>query len=128
MQFSLASMLICTAILAVVVAVCVAVPVHMPATQIVTKNRFDEARETTIAFDRQPTGAEVAMRLAWSAPLALAVVWLAAQFSFRRGSISSRYRVPASPGRKPGAADDRSEGLDSTIVDPVGGAGRRDGF
>jgi hypothetical protein len=73
MRFSLALMLICTAILAVVIAVCVAVPVHVPATQIVTKNRFDEARETTIAFDRQPTGAEVAMRLARSGPLAMAV-------------------------------------------------------
>jgi hypothetical protein len=74
MQFSLATPLIGTAILAVVVAICVAVPVHengLTGLYYGTKHISELQGE----IYRPPTGAEVAMRLAWSGPLALAAIW-----------------------------------------------------
>jgi hypothetical protein len=71
-RFSLATLLICTAVLAVVIAVCVAVPVDERVTGPATIEGSSKIYRAIVGPPpRSPTGAEVAMRLAWSAPLAI---------------------------------------------------------
>ena len=79
-QFSLATLLVCMTVLAVVAAISTAMPVH----QIVHSYATDEwSMGLTGEFDRQPFVSEITFRLAWAGPLALAAT-LAALWSIRR--------------------------------------------
>jgi hypothetical protein len=99
-QFSLATLLVCMTVLAVVVAACTRLPVA--ETQRVQVGRgLDwgfisiaptwETREVT----RSPGASEAALRIAWSGPLAVAAT-LATLWTIRR--VKSRREIQPSIG------------------------------
>ena len=79
LQFSLATLLVCVTVLAVVAAVAAKVPVQASGLEI---SWYDGT------YDRPPNAAELASRLAWSWPLALAatlgVLWAIRRLKSRR--------------------------------------------
>jgi hypothetical protein len=63
-QFSLATLLVCVAVLGVVVAICVGVKVHEPAVHSIIRTPGLTAEYATASpYDRPPTAIEVAYRL-----------------------------------------------------------------
>jgi hypothetical protein len=101
LQFSLATLLICMSVLAVVVAVGMKVPVQdievswvqkpypLPAGDIhKVQHSKNNMWEVTAGIKRSPNAAELAVRLAWSWPLAIAatlgVLWAIRRLKSRR--------------------------------------------
>jgi hypothetical protein len=83
LQFSLATLLVCMTVLAVVCAACALVPVYFC---IDSTRGFGKQYTTSISFP--PTLLTFAQRLAWSVPLALAatfgVLWAIRRLKSRR--------------------------------------------
>jgi hypothetical protein len=79
LQFSLATLLVCMTVLAVVAAVAAKMPVQASGLEI---SWYDGT------YDRPPNAAELASRLAWSWPLAIAatlgVLWTIRRLKSRR--------------------------------------------
>jgi hypothetical protein len=99
LQFSLATLLVCTAIVAVACMICVNVAVH--DVEITRRNivltMLDRAGtqipyfiDDIIEFTRPPTTKELALRLAWVAPLSIAAtlvaLWAVRRRNSRRGN------------------------------------------
>jgi hypothetical protein len=74
-QFSVLTMLVCTAALAVTIAACVSLQVRTGDVLIT------DIMGLTYEPKRLPSGSEIALRMAWAAPLAIAatltVLWTA---------------------------------------------------
>jgi ABC-type Fe3+ transport system permease subunit len=85
LQFSLATLLVCVTVLAVVTAISTTIPVH----QIVHTYATDEwSMQLSGEFDRQPFVSEITFRVAWGGPLAvaatLAILWAIRRLKSRR--------------------------------------------
>jgi hypothetical protein len=82
LQFSLATLLVCTTVLAVVCAAAVSVPVHETEIRPVLHLYLVPGPHPTdmIETHRPPTASEIATRLAWAGPLSIAATLVALLF------------------------------------------------
>jgi hypothetical protein len=75
-QFSLATLLICTTVLAVVCTVAASMPVYEKTLgtfiSVMDQDGRRAREELSLLESHPPTGRNIAWRLAWSAPLAIA--------------------------------------------------------
>jgi hypothetical protein len=90
LQFSLATLLVCMTVLSGVCAAAVALPVREAAI-VATDVSCSGPRPpqlTIMVMSRQPTTSEIAIRIAWVAPLTLAAtfggLWTIRRLKFRR--------------------------------------------
>jgi hypothetical protein len=93
LQFSLATLLVCVTVLAVVCGVSINLPVYTHRTRMTTTvfykdgkpdygNQINSAPET-VTESLPPTGPEIVRRIAWAGPLSIAAT-LAVLWSIRR--------------------------------------------
>jgi hypothetical protein len=94
LQFSLATLLVCMTVLAVVIAIAVAMPVY----QVESSYDASEMRggtpvlvRRTIAYEvRKPTAEDIILRLMWAAPSSIAAT-LGVRWAIRR--LKSRRHI-----------------------------------
>ena len=90
-QFSILTMLVCTAALAAAFAACISIAIREPTYifQSVTVGGVYQGGGLT-EWKRQPSGSEIAWRMAWAGPLAvfisLCLLWASRRF-FMRGRV-----------------------------------------
>ena len=89
LQFSLATLLVCTTVLEVVAGLCASVKVRQDA--VISVNHVGQTAfydEVSPEIIRLPNETEFARRLAWAAPLSiagtLAVLWVVSRLKSRR--------------------------------------------
>ena len=89
-QFSLATLLVCMTVLAVVSAICAMVQIPKTTITKVEKTAFAEWQETSVVDSRRPNPVEIGQRLAWADPPAIAatlgVLWTVRRLKSRRHS------------------------------------------